>query len=134
MKFYLTVSVCIILFLTACSEYAYRHEIEGVLIDSVNNPVAGARLRRQTENGKPYGAEHVYEIYSSSDGKFSFIFSGLGRKPKPVDTWRVAIEHPDFHNTSFTINVSWTERPDTSGSYGYIKKNIIVQLERLTAN
>ena len=134
MKFYLALIICIILFLTACSEYAYRHEIEGVLIDSTNNPVAGARLRRQTVDGKPYGAEHVYLIYSSSDGKFSFIFSGLGRKPKPVDTWWVVIEHPDYYNTSFIINVPWTERSESSDSYGYIKKDVIVQLERITLN
>lgn len=119
---FVSLIVCIV-------DYAYRHNVAGVVTDSQGNPIPTVLVLRSLEST---GQRDPGEKQQSTDsqGKFEFLHESVGSKPKDKITWILTFEHPEFQTKQVRIDLFWVKTKHNALNYGYVKKDIIVQLNQ----
>jgi len=119
---FLSLIVCIV-------DYAYRHYVSGTVTDTQGNPVPDVLVSRTLEGT---GQRDPGDKQKSTDnqGKFEFLYEGLGSKPKDKITWILTFEHPEFQTKQVKIDLFWVKKKHGALNYGYVKTDIIVQLNQ----
>jgi hypothetical protein len=79
-------------------------------------------------NGPSGGMERQQS--TDNQGKFEFLYEGLGSKPKDKITWILIFEHPEYLTKQIKIDLFWVKEKYDAMNYGYVKKDIIVHLDQ----
>ena len=119
--------------IVACAhvDYAYRHDVAGVVLDAASGaPLAGAVVDR-VESGLTNAADPaLYRRTTGPDGTFRFLYSGLGGKPEKFQRWELIVRLPGWQSVTLASNVRWHAFVDGQASYGYVLTNLRVHLVR----
>lgn len=117
----------IVVSLSACLvDYAYRHNVTGTVFDTQGNPVPDVTVSRSPGDAGQSLYGETQKI-TDNQGRFVFLHEQLGSRPKTTITWILTFEHPDYKTKQVKIDLYWTDK-DEGPDYGYVKKDIIVQL------
>lgn len=107
----------------SCTDHAYRHEVEGQVIDAKGAPVVGVWVTRVSDKGEPYGLPDLYQRKTDESGHFSFVSDGKGPAPAASAPWHLAVEVPPRKDRArFEIDARWSN--DRSTCFGYCAKNL----------
>lgn len=115
--------MCAGLLSVSCKDHAYRHDVEGQVVDAKGVPIAGAIVTRVSDKGEPYGIPDLYQRKADEKGHFRFESEGRGPSPAASAPWRLAVEVPSRKDHAhFDVNAVWSD--DRSKCYGYCAKEL----------
>ena len=126
---------CVLILLAFCFmscfivDYVYRHDVEGVVTDSVGKPIPEVLVSRSLE-GSGHNDHGAKQQSTDNLGRFEFYREEVAGKPKDKITWVLTLEHPEYQTQQVSIDLFWTKKKDDNVNYGYVKKDIVVQLTR----
>lgn len=104
--------------------------MSGTVTDSQGNPVPDVLVSRRVEGTGPSGGME-WQQTTDNQGKFEFLYEDLtSSKPKDKITWALTFEHPEFQTKQVKIDLFWIKRKYDALNYGYVKKDIIIQLNQ----
>jgi hypothetical protein len=120
----------VLIVLSSCTDYTYRHSVSGQVIDMNGQPVAGALVKRvvNAKSDKLYGPEAVYSRRTDMDGNFSFAYQGLEPAGGAFDVWNLVISQMDYRTERKSVTVSWTAKGKPN--FGYNLNNIVFKLTK----
>lgn len=107
----------------SCKDHAYRHDVEGQVIDEKGAAIAGAVVTRVNDKGEPYGIPDLYQRKADETGHFRFESDGRGPPPVATQPWRLAVEVPTRKDRAhFDVNAVWSD--DRKTCFGYCAKGL----------
>ena len=107
----------------ACKDHAYRHDVEGQVVDAKGTPIPGAIVTRVSDKGEPYGIPDLYQQKTDEKGHFRFESEGRGPAPAFAAPWRLAVEIPNRKDHAhFEVSAVWSG--DRAKCYGYCAKEL----------
>ena len=126
MIFYLYIFVSLIVCMV---DYVYRHNVSGTVTDSHGNPIPAVLVSRSLEGAgtSDYGEK---QQTTHNQGMFEFLHEQVSGKPNDKITWILTFEHSEYQTKQVKIDLFWTEKKDDALDYGYVKKDILVQLNQ----
>lgn len=118
------------LLLLGCRDYAYRHELEGVVLDAKGAPLANAEVQRLNEKSEPYGFDSDYLRVTDEAGHFSFAAEGRGPSPLEAAPWRLRVKHAEAGEREVEVQARWQEQREGAVCWGYCAKGLSLQFDR----
>mgnify|MGYP000880152183 CR=1 FL=1 len=107
----------------SCKDHAYRHEIEGRVVDGAGVPIPQAIVTRINDKGEPYGLPDMYQAKVDDKGHFRFVNEGRGPVPLKAIPWRLAVEVPSRKDRAhFDVQATWSD--DRATCFGYCARDL----------
>lgn len=119
-------SFALVLWLTACSDHPYRHEIAGRVVAAGEVPVAGAVVQRVNDKGEPYGHDDAYRRVTDAQGNFAFVVEARGPSPMAYAPWILKVTEAHHSERLLEVHAAWSE--DRATCYGYCAKGFTIEL------
>lgn len=109
---------------SACKDYAYRHEVAGMVVDTKGAPITGVSVQRVDDKNNSYGVDELYKRVTNEKGEFSFVNEGRGPSPMPSAPWRLQVDFGAGNTKVFPLDVRFSEGKD--GCTGYCARHLVL--------
>jgi hypothetical protein len=109
----------------ACADAAYRHEVEGKVLDAAGQPLADCKVARVNDKGDPYGHDELYLRTTDAQGAFRFESAGRGPTPLASAPWRLKVTPKVGAPLYLDIDAKWSE--DKAVCFGYCAKGLVLK-------
>jgi hypothetical protein len=108
-----------------CKDYAYRHEVSGVVLTASGAPLASVFVLRVNSKNEPYGVPDLYQTKTDAAGHFEFKNEGRGPSPTTKAPWRIAVETPTKARIFYDVDAVWNA---TGTCTGYCATGLTLQI------